>query len=103
MVSWSVIAITSRPTRLAACSTNCTGVGQPSLALVWVWRSARPQRAIGVHPNPAGLTIQLLETPLSDYSCWRLGRGRLDAGLRALTAARAVACGAAAPEKGGGH
>src|SRR5947209_14550491 len=44
----------------AASSTSCKGVGQPSLASVWVWRSARPQRAIGVHPTRAGLTIHLL-------------------------------------------
>src|SRR5437899_9219929 len=60
MVSWSVTAITSSPARRAACSTSCKGVGQPSLASVWVWRSARPQRAIGVHPTRAGLTIHLL-------------------------------------------
>src|SRR3989442_1547824 len=51
----------SRPARRAACSTSWEGVGQPSLTVVCMWRSARPQRGIGVHPNPAGLTIDLLD------------------------------------------
>src|SRR6202162_1806907 len=88
----------------AAFSTSWDGVGQPSLAVVCMWRSARPQGAMGVHPTPGGLTIDLSDIPycITTKDGGACG-GRLDAGLRALSSARAVATGTSTPEKRDRH
>src|SRR6202171_3767773 len=87
--------------RLAAWSTSSSGVGQPSLAVVCMWRSARPGATMGVHPTADGLTIDLFRTFSSTYLAGGVGFGRLDAGLRALSSACALAPGTAAPEERG--
>src|SRR5256886_10092069 len=51
-------------------------------------RSARPRETMGVHPTADGLTIDLLEPTSGVKKGGGGGRGRLDAGLRAESAAR---------------
>src|SRR5258708_13536384 len=64
-----------------------------------MWRSALPRAGMAVHPTPGGLTIDPLERASQVKKGGGGGRGRLDAGLRAGPAARAVADRATAPKQ----
>src|SRR3984893_4234458 len=102
MVSWSVTAMTSTLARRAACSTSSLGVGHPSLTVVCMWRSARPGETTGVHGTPGSLTIDVSGPSFRPGLAGGVASGRLDAGLRALSSACALAGRALAPEERGG-
>src|SRR3981081_1070421 len=66
-----------------------------------MWRSARPGESTGVHGTPGSLTIDV-SGPSFRPVAGGVASGRLDAGLRPLSSACALADRAVAPEERGG-